>query len=149
MVPPESADWRGVRSLTSIGVAGVVCSGFGVGAGVGFWAVGCFLAAGFDEGDEDFEAVFGGAGSMTTPLGPTGRRSSSTEAVEGFCCHSSMAPSGEGVARSCSTGGGAAPAAAKASGEGPAEWPWALRICTRYARRDAGATVRAGGKGDA
>ncbi|WP_433984266.1 hypothetical protein RBB78_04245 [Tunturiibacter empetritectus] len=39
-------------------------------------------------------------------------------------------PSRTDVARSCSTGGGAAPAAAKASEEEPAERLWALKSWT-------------------
>lgn len=79
---------------------------------------------------------------MTTPVGPIGSRSSSTVTGLSFCCHSSMAPSRVGVARSCSTGGGATPEAAKASGEGSAERPLLLRICTRYANKTGGSTVR-------
>ena len=109
----------------------------------GFWGLsGFFLIVVFDE---DFDGVVGEAGSMTLPFGPMGKRSSSTAAVESLGCHSSMAPSRVGVARSCSTGGGAVPAAAKASVDRPAERPWALNSCTRYVSKAAGPTVRAGG----
>src|SRR5271168_371182 len=144
MVPPASVDSIGVRSLTSIGTDGVIWSGFGAEAGADFWVVlVCFLiAAGFED---DFDGGLGGGGSTTTPLGPTGRRSSSTTAEVSVCCHWSMAPSRVGVAWNCSTGGGAAPAETKASGDRPAERPWALSICTRYASRAAGSTVRTAG----
>ena len=48
----------------------------------------------------------------------TRTRSSSTAAAAGWGCHSSIAPSRTGVALSPATGGGAAPAAAKAGEEG-------------------------------
>src|SRR5258707_7480024 len=109
-----------------MGSGGVIGSGFdGIGFGAdeeaGFgWLQEGFLSV---SREEDFDAALRWGGSMTTPSGLTGRRSSSTAAEVLFCCHSSMAPSRVGVARSCSTGSGAVPAAAKASGERPADRP--------------------------
>src|SRR5271154_6686895 len=101
MVPPASAGWLGVRSFISVGAGGVALSGLGSEAGTafggwsawGFWVL--VLGVGFDE---DFDLAWAEAGSRTTPLESTGRRSSSTAAVVGFCCHSSMAPSAVGAA---------------------------------------------------
>ena len=79
-----------------------------------------------------FRLAFGCAGLAGAGVGaPSSRRSNSTEAVLGCWRHSSMTPARTGVARRSSTGGGVGPAAANATGEGPAERSCALKIRTR------------------
>src|SRR5580698_1908669 len=130
MVPPVSAGWLEARSLTSAGAAGVSAKGCLAGG------VGGDLASGLD-----LVRVLVLTAGLVVDLGcgagldigdaPLRRRSSSMEATAVWGCHSSMAPARMGVARSCWTGGGAAPAAAKASGDSPAEWPRLLKSWTR------------------
>src|ERR1700678_1577261 len=121
MVPPGSVACGGAFSLASMAGVGGGCLGFGddlvVGLGLG-------LGLGLDF---DFEAGFGGVVLMGVGT-PSSWRSSSTGAVVGWGRHSIMAPARTGVARRSSTGGGAAPAAANASRDWPAERWLALRI---------------------
>ena len=97
-------------------------------------------SGGFDAGfDVGFDAGVGEvlAGGFAGAEGFGKRmRVSSTEAGIGAPdwedvwedCHSSVAPMRAGVARRCSTGGGAAPVAVSACEESPAEWPAELNI---------------------
>lgn len=73
----------------------------------------------------DLGFVGEGAGALG---GLVSVRSSSTGEIVVCCCHSMMTPSLVGVACSCWTEGGAAPAAAKTGDERPAERPAALKI---------------------
>src|ERR1700678_4411336 len=117
MVPPGSVACWGAFSLASVAGEGGGCFGFGDDLVVG-------LGLGLDFG---FEAGFGGVVLMGVGT-PSSWRSSSTGAVVGWGRHSIMAPARTGVARRSSTGGGAAPAAANASRDWPAERWLALRI---------------------
>src|ERR1700722_6366088 len=113
MVPPGSEACWGVFSLTSGGGEGFGCEGVWEAfvvrlgfAGLGFAGLGLGFEVGFGR------AVLVGVGGA-----PSRKRSSSTQAAVGCRRHSSIAPSRTGVAWRSSTGGGAAPAAAKASGD--------------------------------
>ncbi len=132
MVPPESVSCFGVCSLISTGAAGAARRDFGAGVSAAGFASGFDLGWGFGfgfvvRGEAGFEAELDlcvGTGA------PSMRRSSLTVAVVSRGRHSAMAPAWMGVMWSCSTGEGAAAAAANASFERPAVWPLALRMRT-------------------